>query len=325
MPELKDVKGLGPKNVELLKELGYGSIDKLAAEYPETLASATKWGTGKCRLIVEDAKKLTVDSLIPLQTLEEMSTERDSKIQYISTGSNQFDLILGGKGLETDSVYGVAGQLGSSKTQLCFTAAVNCIAAGRKVVYIETEASIIRPERLEQIAKAKGLDIDINANLIVIPAKYLDTPDKLLLAYERVEKSIKNEGHDIGLICVDSFAAPFRSFYTGREQFPDRSKMIFRQVAALQRLASLYNICVILTDQVMSVPVADQMTKNMLIAAYGSEKMPALGDSFLHSITVWVAVTRTGKKNWRATVFDAPHLPRADAEFTVDERGVHDR
>lgn len=319
---MNDIQGIGPANVEKLKEAGYTTIHKIAVEYPETLAKTMGWGTGKCREIVEDAKKLTVESLIPIKTMVEIKEER-ARVQYITTGSKALDGVLGGKGIETDSITGLAGKLGSGKSQTCFSACVSMIAMGRKCVYVETEASIFRADRLEEIAKARGLDIDIENNMLIIPAKYLDVPDKLLLAYERIEKYIK-DGNDVGLVCIDSFAAPFRAYYTGREQFPERSKMIFRQMAALQKLASDHNLAVIVTNQVMSVPVSHPAEKAMLIAAYGSDKMPALGDSMLHSVTIWVSLTKTGKENWKAIVFDAPHLPTDTVNFKIDKSGVTD-
>lgn len=284
-----------------------------------------QWGISKCREIVEDAKKLSVDILIPLKTAEAIKQERLAKIKYVSTGCESFDKMLGGKGLETDSIYGLAGKLGSGKTQLCLTASVITVKDGGMVAYIETEPSTFRPERIEEIANSRGIEVNLDADILVVPSIYIDSPDKLLLAYERVEKAIVKEGKNIRLICIDSFSAPFRSFYTGREQLGDRSKMIFKHISTLQRMASKYNVCVLLTDHVMSVPVATPALQHMLEASYGDTKIPALGDSLLHSVTVWIALQKTGRVNWRATVFDAPHLPRETIEFTVAQKGIQDK
>ena len=75
-------------------------------------------GYGKAKQYIEDAKALTIDALIPIKTAQEIKEEREKKIIVYSTGSSDLDKALG-KGIETDSVYGVAGMLGSGKTNLC--------------------------------------------------------------------------------------------------------------------------------------------------------------------------------------------------------------
>lgn len=320
MPSLKDIKGLGPKSIAKLEENGITSIDQIAGMDPTELMRITSWGKALCERVIKDAKALSIDNLIPLRTAAEVEEERKSKVKYYSTGCVDLDKILGG-GVETDCILGVAGHLGSGKTNFCFSVGVSCIQEGRKVVYIETEPGIFRLDRVLEIAKNRNVDMDPN-DFLVVDAKVIDNdPEKLLLSYDRVEKAVKN-GMDIGLLCVDSFAAPIRSFYVGRQSLGDRSKMISRHIRSLQKLAAKHNLAVILTDQVMSQPVAEPALQAMTEAIYGTHKIPVLGDTLLHSVTIWLSLERRGKKKWRGIAFDAPHLPIGEAFFCIGPAGI---
>ena len=322
MPELKDIKGLGAKSLQKLEEVGITSIEQLAGIDPAELSALTGWHKTKCEQYIQDAKNLSIEAIIPLKTAAQVDAERQSRVQYFSCGASDVDRILGG-GVETDCILGVAGHLGSGKTNFCFTTGVHCIAAGRKVVYIETEPGIFRFSRVQEIAKHREIDIKPE-DFLVVEARVIDNhPEKLLLAYDRVEKAVQ-QGMDVGLVCVDSFAAPLRSYYTGRQSLPERSKMIARHMSKLQQLAAKHNLAVILTDQVMSSPVADQATQARMEAIYGTQKVPVLGDTLLHSVTIWLALERRGKQKWRAVAFDAPHLPIGDAYYCIGPAGIQD-
>jgi DNA repair protein RadA len=69
--------------------------------------------------------------------------------------------LLGG-GIETQALTEFAGEFGSGKSQLCHTL---CVTAnmprekrglGGNIIFIDTE-NIFRPERINQIAEAKGI------------------------------------------------------------------------------------------------------------------------------------------------------------------------
>jgi len=62
---------------------------------------------------------------------------------------------------------------------------------------------------------------------------------------------------------VDSFTAKFRSFYTGREQLPDRAKGTARHFGFLDRIASKFNCAVVLTCQATDVPDAQLQLKQL--------------------------------------------------------------
>jgi len=325
MPSINDIKGIGPKTIEALEKAGLHTVEDIALLVPEELKAILGCGYMKAKSIIEDAKQLSLDSIVPVRTAEEVARERAAKIKIISTGAESFDKILGG-GIETDAVYGFFGPIGTGKTQTCFTLMVNTLASGRSVYYIETEPSIFRLERVKEIAENRGIQID-PSKIHIVEAKFITSeegappPVKLLLAYERAEQLIKN-GEDIGLICVDSFVTPFRIYYQRRESYPERSKMVFKHFGTLQRLASQYNLAVILTIQAFSAP--DTVQQGIAQAIFGSKKMPVGGDSVLHEVTIWVALEKTKTNLWKATVFDSSYLPRNDSFFVIGSRGIQD-
>jgi len=321
--KLTDVKGIGPETGKKLEKSGISTVEDLALLNPDELKAILECGYKKAKEIVEDAVKLSIDGIIIAKTAKEIEEERKAKVFKISTGSNALDKILGG-GIESDSVFAVAGDLGTGKTQLCFTSIVNALKNNKKAIYIETEPSIFRLERIKEIAKHRGVTIQ-EKDIMVIPSYFIRDPSTLHLAYLRAEKLIQeSKDKPIGILCIDSFAQPFRAYYTARESLPDRSKMIFKHMATLQRIASQYNIAILLTGQVFPAP--DATLTGMAKAKYGMPKIPALGDSLGHSATVWISFQKVSekRKEWKATVFDASWLPFESAIFAIGAKGIQD-
>jgi DNA repair protein RadA len=78
---------------------------------------------------------------------------------------------LGG-GIETGVITQFYGAPGSGKTQLCYTLCV-ALASHYGAIYIDTESSF-RPERINGIARARGLDHEKILQRILV-AKALDS------------------------------------------------------------------------------------------------------------------------------------------------------
>lgn len=320
MDNLSKIRGIGPKTADKLRKHGADNVEEISQMSPEELKGILGWSYTKSKTTIEDARELVLDSIIEFKSVSQIKKERDEKVMKYSTGSKKLNDILGG-GIETDSVTGLGGHLGSGKSQLCFTASSSCINSGRKAVYIETEPSIFRPERIIEICNGRNIDVNIDEDMYVVPAKWVDTPQKLYNSYFAIDKKIK-DGMDVGLLCVDSFISPFRTYYQRRESFPDRSKMIFKHLGELQRIASEHNVAVILTTHVMSVP--DEIGALKMKGIFGMEKVPVGGDSLLHSVTAWVGLERKGKYKHRAIVFDTSFLPRDETYFKIGKKGIMD-
>ena len=91
-----------------------------------------------------------------------LSLKRESLFCAASTGSKSLDELLLG-GIETQAITEFYGEFGSGKSQICHTL---CVTAqqpveqgglGSGAILIDTEGTF-RPERVDQIARARGLD-----------------------------------------------------------------------------------------------------------------------------------------------------------------------
>jgi DNA repair protein RadA len=245
--------------------------------------------------------------------------EKRRTIGKISTGSKALDKLLGG-GIETQAITEVFGEFGSGKTQLAHTLAVMVQkppeegGLGGSVIWIDTE-NTFRPERIRQIAEARGLDPDeVLKNIYV--ARAFNSNHQMLLV-EKAEEIIKERAstdRPVKLLVVDSLMAHFRSEYVGRGSLAERQQKLAKHLADLHRLADLYDIAVFVTNQVQAKPDA----------FFGDPTRPVGGHILAHSATLRIYL-RKGKAGKRvARLIDSPHLPEGEAIFRITEKGAED-
>ena len=112
--------------------------------------------------------------------------EKFKSMQYITTGSKELDTLLGGKGVETQSLTEVFGKFGSGKSQLAFQLAVNVQLPEKDgglnshALIIDTE-NTFRPKRITELAQARGLDPQKVLSKIHV-ARAFSTDHQILLA-----------------------------------------------------------------------------------------------------------------------------------------------
>jgi len=314
---LEDIKGIGPKLATKLVEQGIETVEKLSIMSPRELASLSGLTLKKSNDIIRQAKEMSLEQF-EILTAQDILEYR-KQLPKIPTGSKKLDDILGG-GVWADALTHLTGEYSTGKTQICHCLAVNMKKLGRKTAWLETESQTFIPERILEIAKAKGVDIDLAKDIFVVPARMFKTPEHLFNAYMAIEKRIE-KGEDIGLIVVDSFSALFRAAYGGREDLPDRSREEARHLGYLQYLASKYKIAVVLTIQVMGVP--DSGMQLGVRKKMGINKQFVGGHIVGHGATFWIALDQVSGDTWKAIVFDGP-VPRNEAIFTIDSSGIRD-
>jgi DNA repair protein RadA len=132
-------------------------------------------------------------------------------ISRISTGSKELDRILYG-GIETRAITQFYGDSSSGKTQLCHTV---CSIVSQdeykggicgKAIYLDTEGTF-RPERIIQIAKARGFDSDTTLENIVLYEIYDTAQQEIILekeVYTHLNENQKNSERKFKLLVVDS-------------------------------------------------------------------------------------------------------------------------
>jgi len=322
--DLTQVKGLGEVSIGRLKEKQITKISQVATMRPSKLADIIKVTKKKGGEIVSIAKSIALDTAIEIKSGQQILEERKKRIKYIPTGSKRLDDLLKG-GYWTDAVTAFFGEFATGKTQLCHEAVINCKKyLGRASFYIATEPHSFVPERIVEMAKAKGVEIELDKDIFGVTSDIINNPDMQKLAYEMIEKKIK-KGVDIGLICVDSFIAKFRTDeqYQGRENFPERSQELGRHFGFLQYLADKYNIAVLLTFQVMGTPDAGGTLHNKM--KFGIARALVGGHMAKHSPTFWIALDQISarEKTWKAIVIDGP-VERADCLFKITTKGITD-
>ncbi len=83
---------------------------------------------------------------------------RAKAAEPITSGSEAVDGLLGG-GYRPGQIVEYYGASGTGKSQLAMQAALCGAKEGKKVLYVDTEGAF-RPERVEEVAEARGWDSD---------------------------------------------------------------------------------------------------------------------------------------------------------------------
>jgi DNA repair protein RadA len=308
--ELEELPGVGIATAEKLREAGFKTVEAIAVAHPAELKEAAGIGESAALKIINAAREsLQMGFMTGIEVLEKRKTMRK-----ITTGSKSLDELLGG-GIETQAITEFFGEFGSGKTQVCHQLAVNVQlpedegGLGKSAFYLDTE-NTFRPERIIQMAEGTGRDPhEILENIIVARAY---NSDHQMLLIEKAEDIIREK--NIGLIVVDSLTSHFRSDYTGRGMLSDRQQKLNRHMHTLQKLSDIYNLAVVVTNQVMMRPDF----------FFGDPTAPIGGHVVGHSSTfrIYLRKSKAGKRV--ARLIDSPNLPEGEAIFTVTKDGIRD-
>jgi DNA repair protein RadA len=311
-PELTDLPGIGPAVAAKLENAGIFDMMSLAVMSPASLSDASGVSTAVARKAIQAAREMLQ---LGFQDGTEYAKRRED-VKCITTGSEAFDELLGGKGIETRSITEAFGAYGSGKTQLGLTLAVNCQlplekkGAGGKTVFIDTEGTF-RPQRIKQIAEGMGANPEKVLKNILVARAF--NSDHQMLLLEKVGEMVK-AGEPIKLLIVDSLTAHFRAEFSGRGQLADRQQKLNRYMHDLMKLAETHNLAVYVTNQVMSNP-----------AQMFGDPTTAIGGNIVGHASTYRIYLRRGKQGSRvAKLVDSPNLPDNETVFWVTERGVGD-
>ncbi len=306
--QLEDLPGVGAATAEKLRSTGYDTPIAIAVATPGELVDASGVSEVVARKMINSAREMLE---MGFESGNEVLKRRE-KVVKISSGVKAFDAMLGG-GFETGAITECFGEFGSGKTQIGHVLAVNTIRTFPKasIIYIDTE-NTFRPERIVQLAEGAGLDPVKVLKQIKVAKAY--NSDHQMLLVEKIPELIKNEGLDVKLVVVDSLTAHFRAEFIGRGTLADRQQKLNKHMHALSRLADMNNICVYVTNQVMSKP--DQF--------FGDPTVSIGGHIVGHASTFRIYL-RKGKKGTRvAKLIDAPNLADAECTFQVEEGCLRD-
>jgi len=304
---LSDLPGVGPATVEKLETVGYKDLMSVAVATPGELIEVTGMAQSAAKKVIAAAREsleMGFESGIDL-------LKRREQVVKISTGSKVFNEMMGG-GFESGAITECFGEYGSGKTQIGHMLAVNIQKQDPSAVavYIDTE-NTFRPERIIELAKGAGLDPDKVLKNIKVARAY--NSDHQMLLAEKVDDLIQ-KGNNVKLVIVDSLTAHFRAEFIGRGSLAERQQKLNRHMRDLSKLSSINNLCVYLTNQVMSKP--DQ---------FFGDPTQAIGGHIVAHASTFRIYLRKGKKGSRvAKLVDAPNLADSECCFMVRAEGLED-
>jgi DNA repair protein RadA len=133
-----------------------------------------------------------------------------------------------------------------------------------------------------------------------------------------LELIVKNLGKYVDdfkakLVIIDSIISLHRAEFAGRGTLADRQQRLNSMLHKIIRLAEIYNIAIVITNQVQSSPDT----------FFGDPTKAAGGNVLGHASTYRVYLRKSGE-NRVAKMIDSPYHPYSDARFTVNERGTDD-
>lgn len=226
--------------------------------------------------------------------------------------------MLGG-GIETGSITELFGEFRTGKSQLCHTLAVTCqlpidMGGGEgKCLYIDTEGTF-RPTRLLSIGKRYGLNGEDALDNVAYARAY--NADHQLKLLEQADKMMSESR--FSLLIVDSIMALYRTDFSGRGELSARQTHVAKYMRALQQLADVYGIAVVITNQVVAqVDGASSM--------YNTDpKKPIGGNIIAHSSTTRLSFRKGRAEQRICKIYDSPCLPESECVFAIYEDGIGD-
>ncbi|MCL4444587.1 MAG: DNA repair and recombination protein RadA [Candidatus Thermoplasmatota archaeon] len=308
---IEDLAGVGEATAEKLRENGYDDIMTLAVASPKDLSEVSGIAEGAAIKIINAARKAA--DVGNFETGEEILARRKD-VRKLTTGSKNLDDLLGG-GLETQSITEFFGEFGSGKTQIMHQLAVNVTMPFEKggleaeTMIIDTE-NTFRPERIVQMARAKGVDPDETLKRIHVARAY-NSHHQILLAEKAADLA---KEFNIKLVVVDSLTSHFRSEYMGRGSLAERQQLLNRHMHDLLKFSTIYNAIIAVTNQVSARPDV----------FFGDPTTPIGGNIVGHTATfrIYLRKSKAGKRI--ARLIDSPYLPEGETVIQLSEDGISD-
>jgi DNA repair protein RadA len=331
---IEDLPDVKPHLISKLKRAGIDSIHELAVSIPNELV----WdkGVGDDLQVVSElvtkARRSLIDSGLLVKefcTAEEILERRKGLVRF-STGSAKLDTFLNG-GIETQAVTEIAGEFGTGKSQICHTLCVTANAKEQKphsgesgnssstttstdhnVIFIDTE-NTFRAERVHQIAEARrpGTVEEILKRIFV--CKIYNSAH---LEYVIANLGKYIEQYKANLVIVDSVISLHRAEYTRRETLADRQQRLNILLHKLVRLTEIYNIAIVITNQVQSMP------DNSFGSSFDPIRL-AGGNIMAHASTYRIFLRKAGR-NRVAIMLDSPNHAYSQVKFSISEIGIQD-
>ncbi|RVE44402.1 hypothetical protein evm_010932 [Chilo suppressalis] len=252
--------------------------------------------------------------------------QRDTSLPAIPTFSQSLDKVFGDDGVQLCSLTELLGLPGTGKTQismqLCAAVQIPKVLGGldAEALYIDTNTNFT-PERfrdiligsLEKCNRLLDSPTEINEEAALNKLHYVNAfgLEKYCAFMLRLPNLI--EKLQIRLIVIDSIAFPFKEGITPSQ----RTGLLFRQMAELQRLA---------VEKQIAVVVTNEMTTRVGLS--GGDIVGSLGDAWAHRCNKRVLLSKhddDADPSVRAAVcLKSNDSPNNVARFRITQEGIMD-
>jgi RecA/RadA recombinase len=253
---------------------------------------------------------------------------------FLPLGCARLDALFGGRGLPLRGLVELAGEAGSGKTALAMQIAVRAAAApGRGVTLVINTEGPFPAARLLEIARAAGGG---GGDALAERVRIADVPDAPALEAFVAALPHFAASAGVGLVVVDSVAAPLRADLGGAGDAPERARFLFALAAALLKLNADAGVALLVTNQVTDVfdeggggalaaaaaAGARALPRRAAVLSGGRWVRPALGPAWDACVTHRVLLAQTGAAGARAAyLLASPLLPPRAVAFRIAAGG----
>jgi len=319
-PTIDDLTSVSARTKRKLKNAGIIYLKDLMLFHPLRLVEMLNFSEETANKIYEEALKILEDfdskeyGFVKLSELEEKEKEK----LFLHTGSRNLDSILQG-GWSSREVTELAGEYATGKSQTCYTAIATVFLSPEDgglrfeenigVAVLDTENTFTFT-RMEPIFRRFDINPSYAKERIWV-ARPKNTYHQLK-AIERLIKVVKDL--NVKLVVVDSLTKLPRADFTGRGQLYERQRTIMAMVEKLRRLAIMYNLVILVTNQVVAVPDVK----------FGRKYEPVGGHVLAHNVDTRLLMSRGSKNIRKVKIIDSSWLPPSETKIAITDAGIVD-
>ena len=310
--ELEDLEGVGKTRAERMRADGIESPFDVYLRGVQEIKSITGMEEAQALKIYDSARefllanKLIKPSMCKASELLAYTKERF----YVSTGVKAIDEALGG-GVESEAITEIYGEFSAGKTQFALTCLVNACALGHGCVFVDCEGTFDHG-RVKEIATARGFDAEhILDNVTMANGFDTITIDRII---NSIPKLIREE--NVKFVVIDGATGKYRSEFLGRGTLEGRQQDIKHILLHLGKIAEVYNIIILFTNQVLADP--GQM--------FGDPTKAIGGHSVAHNtkFRLYFKKASTTKPLRVCKIVDSAKHAMQDIPFQLGAKGVED-
>ena len=314
-PEINELRRIPSKEKKKLERFGIKYVDEILIFTRALLVEYVGLYPETADKVLNEAVELTEDQAQAM-TLSELE-EKEKEKEYLKTGSKNLDKILQG-GYLTRTVTELAGEYGSGKTQTCYTAIATALLPTSEgglntgdiaVILMDTEGSFTRDRMLPIFQRFNINPREAMDRIIVMrPRTSHEQLRKILTSLPTIRE------RNTRLFIIDSITKLPRIDYEGRGELYERQRMLLLMIETLRRIAKLYNMVALITNQVVAVPEEN----------FDRKKIPAGGNIVGHTVDTRLFINRLPGDVRLVEILDSSWLPPEKTKIRITDSGITD-